>query len=129
MCIRDRRHAIRLEEGVLLLDSEPGDEGVHLLHRLRATDTGVVLNGGHVGLVAVAHDQDIFPATEGIGKDGLGLQEHLGVVPGSLASGGAIEVPDGPMTGVGERKRVRNEWTGGSWGISGNAELEKMKAR
>lgn len=47
--------AVGLEEGVLLLNAEPGLEGLDLVHHLGALDARVVLDGRHVGLVAVAH--------------------------------------------------------------------------
>lgn len=38
---------------------------------------------------------DVLAATEGVGVDGAGLEQHLRVVAGGLAGGRAVEVPDG----------------------------------
>jgi hypothetical protein len=96
-----RRHAIGLEQGVLLLNPKPGHQGLGLLHGVGSLDAGVVLDGRHVGLVAVAHHQNVLAATERVREDGLGLEEDLGVVAGGLARGGAVKVPDGAAYIVG----------------------------
>ena len=67
----------------------------YLLHDLVARQAGVAVNRGPVGLVAVAHDHDVVTLTEGVGVDGLWVEDHLGIFAGGLVGGGAVEVPFG----------------------------------
>lgn len=65
----------------------------HLGHDLGALLPRVVVDGGAIGLVAVAHHHDVVPAAERVGVDGLGVQDNLRVLAGGLAGGRAVEVP------------------------------------
>ena len=65
----------------------------YLLHDLVARQAGVAVNRGPVGLVAVAHDHDVVALAEGVGVDGLGVEDHLGIFAGGLVGGGTVEVP------------------------------------
>lgn len=71
------------------------DTPSHLGHDLGALLAGVVVDGGAVGLVAVAEDHDVVAAAERVRVDGLRVYDHLRVVSGSLFGGGTIEVPLG----------------------------------
>jgi len=86
--------AVGLEEGVLLLDSEPGFVVLALLKDLGGMVARVGGMGGSVVLQAFAHHQDVVSATEGVAEDGGGLDKDIGVVSGGLAGGGAVKVPD-----------------------------------
>ena len=66
---------------------------LNLLHDLGALLPCVVVDGSAVGLVAVAHYHDVVTSAEGVRVDGLGVQDHLGVLPGGLAGGRPVEVP------------------------------------
>jgi len=113
--------AIGVEERVLLLDAEPGLVLLDLLKDLVGLVARVGGVGGAIvveGLMQYAiskgkerkkerkkesakkkkkylgEDEDVVTATEGVGKDGNGLHEHVRVVAGGLASGRAVKVPD-----------------------------------
>lgn len=89
----------------LKLKDEP-----YLIHDLIALLAGVAINRSPVGLVAVAHDNDVFTAAEGIGVDGLGVEDHFGVLSRGLIGGGAIEVPLGAECQYEERRREGTEY-------------------
>ena len=78
----------------------------YLLHDLVALQAGVAINRGPVGLVAVAHDHDVVALAEGVGVDGLGVEDHLRVFAGGLVGGGAVEVPFGAGGSNSKRKNM-----------------------
>lgn len=86
-----------VEEGVLLLETEPGLVFGVSLHQLGALMAVVELVGGAVGVPALGQDEDVGGATEGVGEDGNGLQVNVRVVAGRLACGRAVEVPGGKI--------------------------------
>lgn len=53
------------------------------------------LDGGHVGLEAIADDHDVVATTERVGVDSPRLKENLRVLTRGLARRRTIEVPDG----------------------------------
>lgn len=75
-----------VEEGVLLLETEPGLESSVGLHDLGALMAVVVLVRSAVGVPALGEDNDVGRAAERIGVDGGRAQVDIGVVAGSLAS-------------------------------------------
>ena len=78
----------------------------YLLHNLVARQAGVAINRGPVGLVAVAHDHDVVALAEGVGVDGLGVEDYLGVFAGGLVGGGTVEVPFGADRSNSRRKNM-----------------------
>jgi hypothetical protein len=96
------RPIVGVEEGVLLLKTEPGLAVSVQLHDLLALMAVVELVGGAVGVPALGEDDDIGGTAERIGEDGDGPQVDVGVVTGGLAGGRAVKVPDGELIrGVG----------------------------
>ena len=71
------RDAVRLEEGVLLLDPEPRLLLLGLLHHVGGLDARVAVDGRAVRLEAVAHHEDVLALAEGVRVDGAGLEHHL----------------------------------------------------
>ena len=78
----------------------------YLLHDLVARQAGVAISRGPVGLVAVAHNHDVVTLAEGVGVDGLGVEDHLGVFARGLVGGGAVEVPFGAGRSNSRRKNM-----------------------
>ena len=93
--------AVHVEEGVLLLDTEPGNDVLGKLHDL----SGMVAEVGPVGsaivVVALCEDEDVVAAAEGVLEDSSRAEVDVGVVAGRLVGGGAIEVPDAQGADVG----------------------------
>lgn len=88
---------VETEEGVLLLETEPGlvvGVGVHDLHAVMSV---VVLVGGAIGVPALGEHDDVGRAAEGVGVDGARSEVDIRVVTGGLAGGGAVKVPDGEI--------------------------------
>ena len=85
--------AIGTEEGVLLLQAEPGLLLGIGVHETDSFVTVVELVGGSIVVPGLAQDEDVLAATEGIWVDGNGAQVDVGVVARGLAGGGAVEVP------------------------------------
>jgi hypothetical protein len=85
------------EESVFLLKTEPWNPLLVRLHDLGAFVTVVELVGSAIMVPAFREDEDVGSAEERVGEDGYGLQVDIGVVTGSLAGGGAIEVPGGEI--------------------------------
>mmetsp|Transcript_43594 Transcript_43594/g.76881 ORF Transcript_43594/g.76881 Transcript_43594/m.76881 type:complete len:321 (+) Transcript_43594:465-1427(+) len=97
----ERSHTISLEQSVLLLNAEPGQQILGSLHDLSALGSSVAEDGLAVGLVAVAHHKDVAASTERIREDSLGLDDDLGILTRGLASGRTIEVPVRKLAGRG----------------------------
>ena len=96
------RGAVHVEQGVLLLDTEPRLEVLGLVHGLLRVVAEVGAIGGAVAVVALGEDEDVVAAAEGILEDGGGTEVNIGVVARSLVGGGAIEVPDAEGTDIGD---------------------------
>ncbi|KAJ8577026.1 hypothetical protein ON010_g2177 [Phytophthora cinnamomi] len=88
-----RRHAVLLEQRVLLLDAEPRLLALGRLHHAGRVGARVVGDGRQVRLQAVAQHQDVLAAAERVLEDGHGTQQHLRVLAGRLARARAVEVP------------------------------------
>lgn len=90
-----------IEEGVLLLQSEPGLEVLVGLHQLGALVTVVELVGGSIRVPALAKNEDVVAAAEGVGEESDGAEVDVGVSTGSLGGGGTVEVPLGKLVNGG----------------------------
>lgn len=85
---------IEVQEGVLLLDTEPG-LGVQALVGYLQTGLSLVgLRGGAVELVGVAHHQDVVAATEGVLVDGHRIEVGVRVGALGLVARAAIVIPN-----------------------------------
>jgi hypothetical protein len=88
---------IEIEQGVLLLETEPRNLLLVGLHELGAGMAVVELVGSTVGIPALSQDKDVVVAAEGIAVHGDGTKVNIGVLTGSLTGGGTIEVPLGKL--------------------------------
>jgi len=94
---------VDVEEGVLLLDTEPGMLVSMSGHDLLGGVAEICLVGGAIGVVGFAENKLVVALAEGISKDSDGLQDDIRVVAGSLLGGRAIKVPLGKVrNGVGD---------------------------
>lgn len=93
--------AVNVEEGVLLLDTEPGDDVLREVHGLLGVVTVVGHVGGAVVVVALCEDEDVVALAEGVLEDGSGAEVDVGIVAGGLVRGGTVEVPDAKLADVG----------------------------
>lgn len=89
-----------VEEGVLLLETEPWHVLGIGLHDLGALMAVVVLVGGAVGVPALGQDDDVGGAAEGVGVDSARAEVDVGVFAGGLVGGRAVKVPDGKIFGL-----------------------------
>ena len=92
--------AIGVEESVLLLETEPGDRVLGLLHDLGGMVAVVGPVGGAVVVVGLGKDEDVVTSAEGILEDGRGTEVDIGVMAGSLVGGRTIKVPDAELADV-----------------------------
>ena len=107
-----RRHAVGLEEGVLLLDAEPRLLALHFVHDRLARDARVGRDGlAHalgrvgIGLVAVAQHEDVGAVrAERVAVDRARHEQDLRVGARRLLGRGAVKVPDGQV--LGRRRRL-----------------------
>ena len=88
------RGTVHIEEGVLLLETEPGDLVLGEVHDLLGMVTVVGAVGGSVVVVALSEDEDVVAAAEGVLEDGGRAEVDIRVIAGGLVGGGTIEVPD-----------------------------------
>lgn len=86
---------VEVEQGVLLLETEPGLVGGVLLHQLGSLVSVVELVGCAIGHPALGQDENVVAAlgAERVGVDSDGLQVDVAVVTRGLAGGGTVEVP------------------------------------
>ena len=96
------RSTVDVEQGVLLLKTEPGFLILGELHDLGGVVTVVGLVGSAVVVVALGKDEDVFATTERILEDGGGPQVNVGVATRSLAGGRAVKVPNTQLTDIGD---------------------------
>ena len=76
--------AVHVEEGVLLLETEPGSLVLGELHDLRGMVTVVGPVGRAIVVVALGEDEDVVAATEGVLEDGSRTKVDIGVTTGGL---------------------------------------------
>lgn len=89
------RPTIGVEEGVLLLQTEPELLLRVGLHQTSGFMAEVELVGSAIGIPGLAEDEDVVAEAEGVREDGGGAEVDIGVVAAGLAGGGAVEVPFG----------------------------------
>lgn len=68
---------ILAEEGVFLLETEPGFPLLVSLHDLRALMTVVVLVGGAITVPAIGENEDVGGSEERVGVDCYGLKVDI----------------------------------------------------
>lgn len=95
------RGTVHVEEGVFLLDTEPGHLLLSKVHDLRSMVTEVGAVGSAVAVVALGENKDVVAAPEGVLEDGSRAEVDVGVVTGRLVRGRTIEVPDPQGADVG----------------------------
>lgn len=71
---------IRIKEGVLLLETEPGFVFLDGVHHLLGMMTVVSPVGSTVVVVAFGKDKDVVATTEGIPEDGGWAKVDIGIV-------------------------------------------------
>jgi hypothetical protein len=71
---------IRVKEGVLLLEAEPGFMLLDGVHHLLGMMTVVSPVGSTVVVVALGEDEDVVATTEGIPEDGSWPKVDIGIV-------------------------------------------------
>ena len=86
--------AIHVKQGIFLLDTEPRDLVLSLVHDLLGVMTEVGLVRSAIVVVALRENQDVVTTTEGVFEDGGGAEVDIRIVSGSLIGGGTIEIPD-----------------------------------
>ena len=94
------RRAIGVEEGVLLLQTEPWNVLLGLLHDLGSVVAVVGPVGGAIVVVRLGKNEDVGTATEGVLEDGSRSEVNVGIVTRSLVGGRAIKVPDAEISDV-----------------------------
>lgn len=91
---------VEIHEGVLLLETEPGNNVLCLVHDLLGVRAVVCAVGGAVVVVALGHDEDVVTAAEGVLEDGGGAEIDVGIIARGLVGGGAVKVPDAQLADV-----------------------------
>ena len=92
--VRTIRH---VEQGVLLLKTEPRLLGLVGLHQLRGLVAVVVLVWGSIRIPALAQNEDVGVAAHWVGEDGDGAEVDVGVATGGLTGRRAVKVPFGQV--------------------------------
>ena len=93
---------IRIKEGVLLLEAEPGNIVLCQLHGLGRIMTEVCLIGGAVAIVGGSENDNIVTTAERILVERGWTKKNIRVMAGGLAGGRTIEVPVGELVQVGD---------------------------
>lgn len=75
---------IRIKQGVLLLEAEPGLVLLDGVHHLLGVMTVVSPVGSTVVVVALGKDEDVVATTEGIPEDGGWAKVDIGIMARSL---------------------------------------------
>ena len=96
------RGTVRIEQGVLLLKTEPGFLFLGLVHNLGGMVTMVSLVGGAVVVVALGENDDVVTSTEGVLEDGSRPQVDVGVSTRGLVGRRTVEIPDTQLADVGD---------------------------
>jgi len=87
------RPVVGTEEGILLLETEPGLVLGVGLHQPRGLVAVVKFIGAAIPVPGFAHHKDVVAAAEGIGVHGAGAEIDIGVFACSLAGGRSVEIP------------------------------------
>ena len=94
--------AVHIEEGVLLLDTEPGLDVLCLVHDLLGMVAVVGAVRGAVVVVALGENEDVLTAAERVLEDGGGAEVDVRVAAGGLVGRGAVKVPDTEVVDAGD---------------------------
>ena len=86
--------AVEVEEGVLLLETEPRGSVLCELHDFCGMVAVVGLVRGAIVVVALCEDEDVVATAEGVLEDGGGTEVDIGVAARGLVGGGTVEVPN-----------------------------------
>ena len=93
---------VDIEQGVFLLETEPGFVLLGLFHNLGGVVTVVSLVGSAVVVVALGKDENVVTATEGVLEDGSRPQVDVGIATGSLVGGRTVEIPGTQLAKIGD---------------------------
>lgn len=85
---------VHVKQGIFLLNTEPRNLVLSLVHDLLGVMTEVGLVRSAIVVVALRENQDVVTTTEGVFEDGGGAEVDIRIVSGSLIGGGTIEIPD-----------------------------------
>lgn len=85
---------VHVKQGIFLLNTEPRNLVLSLVHDLLGVMTEVGLVRSAIVVVALRENQDVVTTTEGVFEDGGGAEVDIRIVSGSLVGGGTIEIPD-----------------------------------
>lgn len=91
---------IGVEESVLLLETEPRDLVLCLLHDLCGMVTVVGPVGGTVVVVALCEDENVVTTTEGILEDGGGTKVDVRIVTWGLVGRRTVKVPNAEVSNI-----------------------------
>jgi hypothetical protein len=91
---------IAIEEGVLLLETEPWLDVENLVHDLLGMVTIVGPVWGSVVIVGLGEDKDVVSSAERILEDGGGAKVDVRVFAGGLVGGRAVKIPNAEITNV-----------------------------
>jgi hypothetical protein len=94
-----QRPLLGREHGVLLLDAEPRNVLLDLLHQLGALCAAVGGNRLALRRVALGENENVVAAAERIAVNATRVEQHLGVVAGRLTGARTIIIPDGQLVG------------------------------
>lgn len=86
--------AVNIEEGVLLLETEPRLMVLGEIHDLLGVVTVVGAVGSTVVVVSLGENEDVLSAAERVLEDGGRTEMDVRVVTWGLVGGRAIKVPD-----------------------------------
>lgn len=93
---------VDIEKGVLLLETEPGNMFLGLLHDLSGMVAVVGSVGSAVVVVGFGEDKDVVAAAERVLEDSGRAEIDIGVVSRGLISRGTIKVPDSELADIGD---------------------------
>lgn len=97
-----KRPTIHAHEGILLLETEPGDLGSSSVHDFLRRRTMVRLIRRTIVVVGLRHHKDVVTTTEGVFEDSRCAEVDIGIFALSLVGRGAIEVPLTELADVGD---------------------------
>jgi len=88
-----KRRAICVKEGILLLETKPGDVFLGKLHRLGSEMAVVGAVGSPIAVVSFSKHKDVATTPEWVLEDGCWSKIYIGIMPWSLVGGRPVEIP------------------------------------